>query len=139
MSPKAKYFIVYKHGMEDQIQWPKGWGNTCRGNIHRMLQELLHVDSIGSELKLIWNSAHERIILTDYNITHQQLNDYLNAKCGTLIFKSKKVRNHAEKALKKMGAENLALVDNYRDVLLCQAHYYNHGEFPELLKNHFSI
>lgn len=130
MSFKSNYFILYKHGMEDKIQWPEGWGNTCRGNIAPMLQEVLNNNAIGSELKLIWNLNHEMDVRRKHDLTHDQLHDYIKADIGCLHFQSKGTRKRAAKALERMGANDLVFVDNYRDVIVFQAHFRNHGEFP---------
>lgn len=130
MSFKSKFYILYKHGMENQIQWPEGWGNTCRANLASMLQEVLNTKAVGGELKLIWNYQHEKEIRTKYDITYDQLQDYLKAESGSLHFQSEGTRKRAAKALEKMGAKDLVFVDNYRDVLLYQAHFRNHEKFP---------
>lgn len=127
---KAKFYLLYKHGMEDIIKWPEKWGNTCRGNIAPMLQEVLNTGAVGSEIKLIWNDHHRRTLIRTYGITHQQLEDYLKANTGSLLFQSAGTRSRAIKALHKMGATELYAVDDYKNVMLYQAHFKNHGEFP---------
>ena len=130
MSWKSKYFILFKDDLNWKIKWPEGWGNQCPANLAPMLQEVLKTKAVGSELKLIWNWAHERDMITKYEITYQQLYDYVKANVGSLHFQSEGTRKRAVKALLEMGATNLVLVDNYRDLLLYQAHFRNTGEFP---------
>lgn len=127
---KSKFFIIYKHGLEEEIQWPEGWGWTCRGNLGAMLQEVLKVNAIASELKGFWNDRHRRDTMSEYSLTHDQLESYVRSKTGSLHFQSRSTRDRAMKALFDMGATELAPVDTYREVLTFQAHFHDHGVFP---------
>lgn len=131
MSWKPKYFILYTNDINEKITWPEGWGNTCRANIVPMLREVLNTKSIGSEIKIIWNSDHEYEMIKKYGLTYDQLREYLNAKSGSLHFETQSLRKITFEHLQKIGAENLTLVDDYKKVILYQSYFYNHGFFPE--------
>lgn len=130
MSWNPKYFILYRHGMEDIIQWPKKWGNTCRANLCSMLQEVLKTENVGSELKLILDAQHAYQVRQNNKISYQELEDYVRARTGSLHFHSKRIRQKALIALKEMGARELLLVDSYREVLLYQAFFHRNSRFP---------
>ncbi|WP_435624487.1 hypothetical protein [Flagellimonas sp.] len=100
-------------------------------HIPNMLHELLNVKSISGELKLIWNDWHERELVKKYDVTYKQLEHYVKADSGMLSFSSERTRDRAIRELKRLGADEFYLVDNYRDVILSQAHYYENGTFPE--------
>ena len=129
---KSKHYILYEHGMELLINWPDGWGNTCRANIPSMLKEVLNVKSISTEIKGILGSWHHREIVTNNEVTYQDVEDYVKSSTSSIHFQSPGTRKRAVKALMKMGAESLVLVDSYRDLILYQAHHYNHGKFPNI-------
>ncbi|WP_422858786.1 hypothetical protein ACOKFD_15715 [Flagellimonas sp. S174] len=96
-----------------------------------MLHELLNVKSIGAELKLIWNNWHERQIVNKYDVSYMEIENYIKADSGMLSFSSTRTRDRAIRELKRLGADEFYLADNYRDVILSQAHYYINGTFPE--------
>lgn len=127
-----KYYIIYPRKVIDELTPPEGW-SLYPGNLGDALKELLNVKAIiGSEIKLIWNSGHRWSIIQDYNITPEDLDDFLKADCSLLSFETAALRNRVLKQLKKMGLKTeVASVDCYRDVLLQQAQYHRHGCFSE--------
>jgi hypothetical protein len=130
MKWKPKYFIVYPNVMNDNLKWPENWGNTCRANLAAMLRQVLNTKSVGSEIKLIWNDQHRYTVLKDNQVNYSQLDNYLKAECGMLSFLSQTTRKRADKALRQMGGEGFVYVDNYRDVILYQAHFRINKKFP---------
>lgn len=129
---KSKFFILYEHGMELEISWPEGWGNTCRANLSSMLGEVLNVNTISIEIKGILNGLHHREMVNKYDVTYEDVEDYVKSSTGSIHFQSAGTRKRAAKSLMKMGAENLVFVNSYRDLILYQAHHYNHGKFPSV-------
>lgn len=129
MSWKPKFFIVYPDELIDQIEWPEGWGYRCVATLPSMLKEVLKVETIGSEIKLIWNDRHRNIMLEKNSISNEQLDDYLRANCSMLSFKAKGTMKRAVKALEKMGATNFVCVNSYRDMVLQQAFYRKNKKF----------
>ena len=128
---KSNFHLVFPYKTVDQITWPDGWGHQCAGNMAAMLCEVLKVKSIGSEWKCILSERHRWQVIRDYNITYQEMEDYLKSDCYMLFFSSENILKRTIKALKKMGAENLISTDNYRDMLLQQAYYNRNNKFAE--------
>lgn len=131
MNSKPKFFIVYPYDMIDQIAWPEGCDYRCDANLPSMLEDVLEIkdDSIGSEVKLIWNSSHRREMLVKNNITYDQLEDYLHSSCSMLSFGDKDLRKKVVETLKKLGAIDFICVDSYRDMILQQAFYKENKKF----------
>lgn len=129
---KSKFFILYEHGMELEISWPEGWGNTCRANLSSMLREVLNVNTISIEIKGILNGLHHREMVNKHDVTYEDVEHYVKSKTGSIHFSSKGTRKRAITALTKMGARQLIEVDSYRDLILYQAHHYNFGKFPSI-------
>ena len=116
--------------MINELTKPEGYGYLCAGNLSEALQDLLNVKQIGSELKLIWNNQHYYQVIKDNNILPEDLDDYLNAECCIISFKTEFTMKRALKKLKSMGmTSEIICVDNYRDVILQQANYKRTGEF----------
>lgn len=132
MSWKPNFYIVFPYELAYQINWPEDWKYQCVDNIPKMLKEVLHVGTIGSEIKMIWNEHHREVMLEKNNITDEQLEDYLHADCSMLSFLSPGTMNRAVKALEKMGATNFICVNSYRDVILQQAFYRHNKKFKIL-------
>lgn len=130
MSWKPKFFILYTEQTFDLINWPSKWRNTCRANLPSMLQEVLNVSTIGSEIKLIWNDEHRRIVMSKNKVTYSQLEKYLKARTCMLSFTSVGTRKRAADALRGMGAGELIFVDCYRDVIVYQAYFKEHARWP---------
>lgn len=127
MNWDPQYYIVYPTSMVEQIKWPEDWENTC--NLPAMLREILNDEHIGSEFKMIWNNKHREEIISEYNVTAQQLEDYKMARCNILTFQLERTMLQATEVLKRMGAKKFICVDNYRDVILQQAYYRNSHNF----------
>jgi len=129
---KEKFYIVYSNGGIEAMQWPESWKNKhqCRANIPAMLNEVLNIKSTGSEIKLIWNDWHRSVTIKNNDITYSDLDNYLKAESGMLWFISEYTRQRAIKALSKLGATDMVCVDNYRDVILYQAHFRLNKKFP---------
>ncbi len=130
MSWKPKYFIVYPHKSVDNLRWECTTHYACMAHIPNMLRELLGVSTVGREIKLIWNFQHQSEMKDKYNISYQQLEDYIKSNCSMLSFTAKGTRKRAIKELKRLGAKELCLADSYRDMMLMQAFYRNHQSFP---------
>lgn len=128
---KPKYYIVHLYSLSDEITWPEGWGNRCPANLIYLLREQLKNEKIGGEIKCIWNDSHRMEILRKYEITYEQLDNYLKADCTIISFQSKGTRKRALKFLENHGAKSFICVDNYRDVLTTQAYYSLNNKFPE--------
>lgn len=128
MSWKPNFYIVFPYSLAYQINWPEDWKYQCVANIPAMLKEVLNV-SIGSEIKLIWNEEHRDAMIKKYDITYEQLDDYLKSGCSMLSFISEGTMKRAVKALKQMGAMNFVCVSSYRDVILQQAFYRHNNHF----------
>ncbi|WP_286914837.1 hypothetical protein [Flavobacterium sp. UBA4197] len=126
---KPKYYIVFPRKMVNEMTWPTDWGHKCAGNLSEMLQDVLKVKTIGSELKLIWNSHHRYQVIKDNNITDAELDDYVKSDCSMISFQSAGTMKRAVKSLEKMGGKNFVCLDSYREVILQQAHYKNNCEF----------
>lgn len=125
-----KYYIVYPYKMINELDKPDGWGYLCAGNLSEALQEVLNVKSIGSEIKLIWNNQHRWKLIDDYQLEPDDLDCYLKSNCSLLSFKTEYLMKRCAKQLRKMGATcDIVLVDNYRDVILQQAHFATTGIF----------
>lgn len=130
MSWKPKYFIIYPYKMINELTKPENYGYLCAGNLSEALRDTLNVKSIGSEIKLIWNNQHRWQLLKDYELDGNDLDDYIKSECSILSFKSQFLMKRAIKQLKIMGAKsNMMCVDNYRDVIIEQAHYKRNGSF----------
>lgn len=125
-----KYFIVYPRQMINELEKPEGWGYLSAGNLSVALKEVLNAKSIGSEIKLIWNNQHYWQLIKDYELEPQELDDYIKSDCSLLSFKSEFLMKRVVKQLNKMGAKTTFIcINNYRDVILQQAHYKNFGKF----------
>lgn len=126
---KTKFYIVYDYKMTDEIELPNPWG-TFPHAIHCFLREELNVNTIGAEIKWIIDWNHRQELIKDHNVTSENLDDYVKAKCSLFSFKANGTRKRAVKELEKRGAKSFVLVDNYRDAILTQAHFYNYKKFP---------
>lgn len=131
MTKKQKYYIVYPHKSVEDLQWECTTHYRCRAHIPNMLQQLLGVKTVGDEIKLIWNHQHEAQMIKEYEVTYSQLRDYIKASCCMISFTAKGTRKRAIEHLKRLGAKEMCLSDNYRDVIILQAHYHNNKSFPE--------
>ena len=130
MSWKPKYFIIYPYKMINELTKPENYGYLCAGNLSEALRDTLKVKSIGSEIKLIWNNQHRWQLLKDYELDGNDLDDYIKSECSILSFKSQFLMKRTIKQLKIMGAKSTMIcVDNYRDVIIEQAHYKRNGSF----------
>ena len=133
MSFKPKYYIIFPYRMIDEMEWPKGCDYRCPANLPSMLRDQLNVQTIGGEIKLIWNDTHRYEILKKNSITNEQLNDYLMSNSCIVSFISNGTRQRALKCLDKLGAKGYVCVDNYREVLTYQAFYKNNKKFPDVV------
>ena len=131
MKWKPKFFIVYPDKMIHQIKWTDNWGCHSVSNLPEMLQEILNVSTIGSEMKLIWNNNHRWQVIEQNNISSQELDDYLKADCSMLSFSVKGTMNKTSKLLIELGADNIICVESYRDMMLQQAFYKNNKKFSK--------
>jgi|SRR5690606_17279691 len=131
MSFKPQFFIVYPYSSVDNLQWECTTHYRCMAHIPNMLQELLNVKTIGSEIKLIWNEQHRRQVLKDNDLTYQQLEDYLKSGCSMISFSAKGTRQKAYNEMKRLGAKEMFFADSYRDMVIAQANYRRFKEFTE--------
>ncbi|MCD8178067.1 MAG: hypothetical protein LUE98_11845 [Tannerellaceae bacterium] len=124
-----KFYIVYPRSLVDQLEWPEGCAYRCSANLSLMLEHVLNTKSIGSEIKLIWNYEHRKIIMERNNVTSEDIDNYVKADTNMLSFLSERTMKRAGKALSAMGGKNFIYVNSYRDVILQQAYYYKHKQF----------
>lgn len=129
MGFKSKYYIVFPRKMVEEIKWPQGWGHLCAGNVAEMLRELLGIARIAGEIKFLVSESEKWKISSDYNVSYEDIEHFLNSPCSTLHFNSKIAMKKAETTLKKMGATKLICVDSYREVILQQGYYKCYNEF----------
>ena len=129
MSFKPKFFIVYPHSSVESLKWECTTHYKCMAHIPNMLQELLKISTIGSEIKLIWNEQHRYEVIKNNNITYKQLEDYLKSNCSIISFSAKGTRKRALKEMKRLGAKEMFLVDSYREVIIAQSNYRNYKSF----------
>lgn len=129
---KAKYFIVYPHKSFDDLKWECTTHYACRAHVPNMLQEILNVSTVGGEIKLIWNHHHEREMIERFNITYEELDDYIKSDCSMISFSSKRTRKRALKELKRLGAKEMCTADGYKDMMLIQAHYRKNRSLPKV-------
>ena len=123
MSFKPKYYIVYPHKSVNDLKWECTTHYRCMAHIPIMLQELLNVKTIGSELKWIIDSSHRWELMQDYNVTSEDLENYVKSNCSIISFAAKGTRKRALQEMKRLGATEMHLADSYRDVILSQANY----------------
>lgn len=135
-----KYYIVYPYKMTDEIIVPKGWGSFPHA-ITVLLKELTGAKYLGSEIKWILDNNHRRSLIEEYNVTDQDIEDYLKSRCHIFSFTNKIHRNKAVKELIKMRAKTFISVDGYRDVLLTQAYYTRNNELPNIstIENNYQL
>lgn len=136
MAFKPKYYIVYPYKSVENLKWECTTHYACMAHIPIMLKELLNVKTIGSEIKWIIDSRHKQELIEDYNVTSEDLENYVKSSCSIITFKSKGTRKRALKEMKRLGATEMYLADSYREVILSQAHYRLHKNFSNLINNH---
>lgn len=129
---KPEFYIVYPRTMIYKIEWPDGAPYRCCANLAEMLQFVLNTESIGSEIKLIWNYNHRKIIMDKNNVTSEDIDNYVKASSSILSFMSKKIRDRVKKKLVDLGGNDFIYVDSYRDVILQQAYYYKNKQFKNM-------
>ena len=70
-----------------------------------------------------------------FNITYQELDDYIKSDCGMISFASQVTRKRALKELKRLGAKDMCIADSYKEMMLIQAHYRRNKALPEVQLN----
>lgn len=131
MSWKPKYYIVYSHATVENLRWECDTHYRCMGHICYMLQGLLNVKTIGSEIKWILGGWHEAQLVKDHGVTYQEISDYVKSRCCMLSFTAKGTRKRALAEMQRLGAKEMYLADSYGDMMKAQAHYKNHNKFPK--------
>lgn len=129
---KPKYFIIYTYIDFDKMGWPDDAPvYCCMGNLSTLLQHELNIQTIGSEIKLIWNWQHRQQVLKDNDITNDVLEKYLKSNCTILSFAAEGTMNRALKVLIKLGLRNMVCANSYREMILQQAHYQENKVFKD--------
>ena len=132
---KPKFYIVYPHSSVNDLEWECTTHYRCMGHIPNMLQELLNVKTIGSEIKWIIDNHHRYSLMEKYNVTSEDIDNYVKSNCGLISFTAKGTRSRALKEMKRLGAKEMYLADGYRDVLLSQANYRLYKTFEKFRMN----
>ena len=125
---KNKFYIVYDYEMTNEINMPSPWGSFPHA-ITSFLKEELKVGNIGSEITWIIDYNHRSYLINTYNVSDKNIDDYLKSSCHIFSFYSKGTRKRAIKLLEKMGCTKFTIADNYRDVIIKQAYFFNKNEF----------
>lgn len=128
--PNPKYYIVYPYKMTNEVQVPEGWGSFPHA-LTVLLKELTGAKYLGSEIKWILDGGHRRSLMNDYNVTSEDLDDYLKSGCHIFSFTNKLHRQKALEELTNMKARSFIAVDGYRHVLLTQTYFKRKGALPD--------
>lgn len=129
MNWNPKFYLVYPDEIIDQIPWPEECDYQCVAHFPSMLRQVLKIDAIGSEIKLVWNDWHRNEMLKRNNITSDQLENYLKSGCSILSFEDRDVMDKVATTLRNMGITNFVCVESYREVILQQAFYKENKRF----------
>ncbi len=121
MKFKPKFFIVIPHSSINNLVWECTTHYPCMAHIPHMLRELLNVKTIGREIKWIVNQEHRLSVMKKYNVSWEDIDDYLRADASMISFSAKRTRDRAIKELKRLDIGKIYACDSYRDMLLKQA------------------
>lgn len=130
---KPKFYIVYPNRIIDEITWAENAPYRCGANFPGMFESVLKLpdNSIGSEIKLIWNNEHRNTIIQKNDVEYDDVENYLKADCSILSFEEQNIRDMVSMQLDILGGKDFVCVDSYRDVILKQAFYRLNKTFEE--------